>query len=233
MTGSDSVFWYISVAVHFCFCLYLLSTRVAKSLPIFTIYLGASVIAALGAVYFMRGAHGSALPLSYTYYWVWAEPILLVLRSAVALEVHGSLWKQHAAVARPARPLLVFALLTAIVFATVPLIAELGRYNTSPLLAVVHFEFLVMRYVSTVLAAFLVLSAVLFFFVIRGSSQTDLFRHEGMLAVHFAIYATAYFLVDIGWSQADLVNKYMLSALTLCLVIWICAFKPDDILASE
>jgi len=233
MTGSDSVFWYISVAVQFCFCLYLLSTRIAKNLPFFTIYLGTSVVGSLGAIYFMRGAHGPYLPLSYTYYWVWVEPLLLLLRSAVALEVNGSLWKQHADVARAARPLLIFALLTAIVFATVPLIAELSRYNASRVLAVVHFEFLVMRYVSTVLAAFLILSAVLFFFAIRGSFQTDLFRHEGMLAVHFTIYAIAYFLVDIGWTQADLVNKYMLSAFTLCLVIWISAFKPDDILASE
>lgn len=232
MTGSDSVFWYISVAVQFCFCLYLLSTRIYKSLPIFTLYLGSSVVASLGALYFMQGAQGSFLPLSYTYYWLWVEPVLLLLRCGVASEVHGSLWKQHSDLARPARPLLIFGLLTAIVFAAVPLLAELRRYNTTELLAVMHFETLVMRYVSTVLAIFLVLSAVLFFFVIRNGFQTDLFRHEGMLAVHFSIYAIVYFLVDIGWTQVDL-NKYMLSAFTLCLVIWISAFKPDDLFAND
>ncbi len=232
MTGSDSVFWYISVAVQFCFCLYLLSTRIYKNLPIFTLYLGSSVAASLGALYFMKGAEGSFLPLSYTYYWLWVEPVLLLLRCGVALEVHGSLWKQHAALARPARPLLIFALLTAIVFAGVPLIAELGRYHTSQLMAMVHFEFLVVRYVLSVLAIFLLLSALLFFFVVRGGFETDLFRHEGMLAVHFSIYSIAYFLVDIGWTQADL-NKYMLSAFTLCLVIWITAFKPDDLLVND
>jgi hypothetical protein len=233
MTGSDNLFWYISVAVQFCFCLYLLFTRIHKHLPIFTLYLGSSVIASVGALYFMRGAEGAALPLSYTYYWLWVEPVLLLLRCAVALEVHGSLWKQHADLARPAQPLLIFALVTAIVFAAVPLIAELGRYHTIHLLAIVHFEFVVMRYVSTVLAIFLVLSVMLFFFVIRNSIGADLFRHEGMLAVLFSIYATCYFLIDIGWTHALLINRYMLSAFTLCLVIWISAFRPEDVLPSE
>ena len=233
MTGTDNLFWYISVAVQFCFCLYLLATQIYKHLPIFTLYLGSSVMASLGALYFMRGAQGSFLPLSYTYYWLWVEPVLLLMRCGVALEVHGSLWKRHADLARPARPLLIFALVTAIVFAAVPLIAELGRYHTIRLLAMVHFEFLVGRYISTVLAIFLLLSAVLFFFVIRSGFQTDLFRHEGMLAVHFSIYAIAYFLIDIGWTRSDLVNKYMLSAFTICLVIWISAFKPDDVYANE
>jgi hypothetical protein len=233
MTGSDNLFWYISVAVQFCFCLYLLSTGIYKHLPIFTLYLGSSVVASLGALYFMRGAEGSTLPLSYTYYWLWIEPVLLLMRCGVALEVHGSLWKQHAEIARPARPLLIFALVTAIVFAAVPLIAELGRYHTINLMAIVHFEFVGMRYVSSVLAIFLVLSAVLFFFVIRGQLHTDLFRHESMLAVHFSIYAIVLFLVDIGWTHAQLINRYMLSAFTVCLVIWISAFRPEDALPNE
>jgi hypothetical protein len=233
MAGSTNVFWYCLVAVQFFFCLYLLWTRLAKRYPIFTSYLGVSVVTFFGALYFMRGARGAVLPLSYTYYWLWIEPLLLLLQAGVALEIHSALWKQHGSIVRPARPLLLFALLTAIVFAAVPLVSELSRYDAIQLLAVMHFEMLVMRYVSTVLAIFLVLSAVLFFFVVRDGFSTELFRHEGMLAIHFSIYAVVYFLVDIGWTDTLLVNKYMLSAFTLCLVIWISAFKPHQAISSE
>ena len=92
---------------------------------------------------------------------------------------------------------------------------------------------LVIRYISSVLAIFLVLSAVLFFLVIRNSSKAELFRHEGMLAVHFSIYAIVYFVVDVGWTKALLVNRYMLWAFTLCLIIWIIAFNPHRALANE
>jgi len=233
MTGSTNLFWYCFVAVQFFGCVYLLSSRLAKVYPIFTLYLGAAVASCLGAVYFMRGAQGPLLPLAYTYYWLWVEPVLLLLQAGVALEIHTQLWKQHASLARPAQPLLVFSLLTAIVFAAVPLLGELRRYETTRLLAVMHFEMLVIRYVSSVLAIFLVLSAVLFFFAIRNSFKTLLFRHEGMLAVHFSIYAIVYLLINIGWTNADLANKYMLSAFTLCLVIWISAFKPHQSLAGK
>ena len=232
MAGSTSVFWYCLVAVQLFFCLYLLWTRLAKIYPVFTSYLGVSVVTFFGALYFMRGAQGALLPLSYTYYWLWIEPVLLLLQAGVALEIHTELWKQHSTFVRPARPLLLFALVTAIVFAAVPLVGELGRYDSIQLLAVMHFEMLVMRYVSTVLAIFLVLSAILFFFVVRNSVKTELFRHEGMLAIHFSIYAVVYFLVDIGWTDTLLVNKYMLSAFTLCLLIWISAFKPHQAAAS-
>ena len=91
-----------------------------------------------------------------------------------------------------------------------------------------QFEFLAKRYVSSVLAVFLIVSAVLFLFVVRSSLNWNLFRHEGMLAAYFAIYAVAYLIVGSGWRPAVRVNNYMLSALTLCLVVWISIFKPQD-----
>ena len=56
---------------------------------------------------------------------------------------------------RPARPILFFLLLTAIVFAALPVKAEFSRFGTIQLQVVLHFEFLMKRYVSTVLALFL------------------------------------------------------------------------------
>jgi hypothetical protein len=227
MTGPTNILWYSSVAVQFLFCAHLLWTRLFRKHPIFTLYLGCAVLRSLGAVHFTVYASG-ALPLSYTYFWLWTEPVLLLLQIGVAFEVHASLWKDYRTIARSARPLLVFSLLTAVVFAALPVSAELRGIGAVRLQTIMHFEFLAKRYISTVLAFFLVLSALLFLLVIRSSLKSSLFRHENMLAVYFGIYAVAYLAVNIGWKRAILVNNYMLSALTLCLIVWISVFKPNQ-----
>jgi hypothetical protein len=232
MSGPINLFWYSSVAVQLLFCIHLVWTRLARNYPIFTLYLGCSVVGSLAAMFFMRGAMGARLPLSYTYFWLWTEPVLLLLQIAVALEVHARMWTEHAAIVRPAKPLLFFALLTALLFAAIPLKAELSRFSTIRLRAIMQFEFLAKRYISTVLAIFLILSAVLFLIVLHNSLKSSLFRHEGMLAAYFGIYAIAVFSVDMGWTRALTVNNYLASALTLCFVIWMSIFKPSDELSS-
>lgn len=228
MSGPINLFWYSSVAVQLLFCIHLLWTRLAKNYPIFTLYLGCSVVGSLVAMFFMRGAQGARLPLSYTYFWLWTEPLLLLLQIAVALEVHSRMWTEHSALVRPARPLLYFSLMTALVFAAIPLKAELNRFSTIRLQAVMQFEFLAKRYISSVLSIFLVLSAVLFLIVIHNSLRSSMFRHEGMLAAYFGIYAIAYFSINMGWAKALVVNNYLASALTLCFVVWMSVFKPRE-----
>ncbi|MBZ5608677.1 MAG: hypothetical protein LAP38_10490 [Acidobacteriia bacterium] len=231
MTGPTNILWYCSVGVQSLFCLHLLWTRLARNHPIFTLYLGSAVLRSLGAMHYTVLADG-ALPISYTYFWLWTEPVLLLLQVGVALEVHTGLWKDYRAIARPARPLLLFSLLTALLFAALPLSVELRRFSTVRLQAIMQFEFLAKRYLSTVLAIFLVLSALLFFVVVRNSLKSSLLRHETMLAGYFAIYAVSYFIANMGWGRKTQVNNYMLSALTLCLVLWISVFKPAHQLPS-
>lgn len=225
MSEATNLFWYSSVVVQFLFCVHLVWTKLARKHPIFTLYLGCAVVRSLIAFRFTAGSH-RALSLDYTYFWLWSEPLLLILQIAVVLEVHTGIWKEYAAVVRPTRLLLSFALLCAFVFAAIPLKTELSRVGATHLQAVLHFEFLAKRYISTVLAVFLVLSAVLFLVTVRNSLKSALLRHETMLAAYFAIYAVAYFAVNMGWAQAKYINNYLLSALTLCLVIWISVFKP-------
>lgn len=225
MTGPTNILWYSAVAIKLLFCLYLVWTRLAKQHPIFTLYLGCAVLRSLGAMQFPALADG-ALTQSYTYFWLWTEPVLLLLQVGVALEVHGALWKDYHALARSARPLLLFSLLTALLLAALPASAEIRRFSGVPLQAVMSFEFLAKRYLSSVLAVFLILSAVLFVSVVRKGAKGDLFQHESMLTVYFAIYAVAYLVVNMGWKSVLLVNNLMLSALTLCLVVWIGLFRP-------
>ena len=99
----------------------------------------------------------------------------------------------------------------------------------SRLLIVMHFGIAATRYISSVLAIFLVLSAILFFVVVGNGRLNAVVRHEGMMAAYFAIYALAAFLIDIGWALADLVNGYFLSALTLCFVAWFSVFRPQPL----
>jgi hypothetical protein len=228
MSGPLNLFWYSSVAVQLLFCIHLVWTRLAKTYPIFTLYLGCSVVGSLAAVFFMRGAVGARLPLSYTYFWLWTEPVLLLLQIAVALEVHARMWAEHSSLVRAAKPLLLFALLIALVFAAIPLKAELSRFSAIRLQAIMQFEFLAKRYISSVLALFLVFSAALFLIAVHNSMKSSLFRHEGMLAAYFGIYAIAVFSVDMGWTRALVVNNYLASALTLCFVIWMSVFKPRE-----
>lgn len=227
MSEPTNLFWYSSVAVQLLFCAHLLWSRLAKKHPIFTAYLGYSVLRSLIAMQFTVAANG-ALPRAYTYFWLWSEPILLLLQIAVTLEVHGAMWKEHAAVARPARPLLYFSLITAFVFAALPMKAELSRFSPIRLQAIMQFEFLAKRYVSTVLAVFLLLSAVMYLVIIRNSLKNSLFQHEGLLAVYFGIYAVAAFAINMGWGTIPLVNHYTLSAVTICLVIWISVLTPNQ-----
>jgi hypothetical protein len=219
------VLWYSSVAVQFLFCVHLLWTRLAKQHPIFTAYLACAVLRSVGAFHYKVAVDG-AMSLSYTYFWLWTEPILLLLQIAVALEVHAGLWREYGSLVKPARPLLLFSLLSAIVFAALPVGAELSRFSTVRVQAIMQFEFLAKRYISTVLAIFLVLSCLLFLVVIRNSLKSQLLRHESMLAAYFTIYAVTYLALNMGWTDATLSNNYMLSALTLCLVMWISVFKP-------
>jgi hypothetical protein len=232
MIDTTNVLWYSSISVQFLFCLYLIWTRLGKAYPTFTAYLALSVIASLSGIYFMRGAIGARLPLSYTYYWLCAEPILALAQIAVVLEVHAGMWKGHEAIGRQMRPLLLFALLTALVSAAIPVRSEIARVGASKLIATMHFEFLVKRYISSVLAIFLALSAALFIIVIRNGAKTNLLRHEGMLAAYFGIYALAAFLIDMGFTRAIFLNGYLSSALTLCFVLWISVFRPQP-LASQ
>jgi hypothetical protein len=228
MSGPINLFWYSSVAVQLLFCVHLLWTRLARNYPIFTLYLGCSLVGSLAAMFFMRGAMGARLPLSYTYFWLWTEPVLLLLQIAVALEVHSRMWTEHSSLVRPARPLLFFALILALICAAIPLNAELSRFSAVRLRAIMQFEFLAKRYISTVLAIFLVLSAILFLIVIHNSLRSSMFRHEGMLAAYFGIYAVSFFAIDMGWARAILVNNYLNSALTLCFVVWMSVFKPRE-----
>jgi len=206
MIDTTNVLWYSEIIVQFLFCLYLVWTQLAKTYPTFTACLGYDVLRSLAALYFMKGAIGARLPLSYTYFWLWAEPFWLLLHIAVALEVHTRIWKDHASVLRQTRPLLLFVLLTALVAAGIPLRSEAMHAGSSHLMLVMHFGILATRYISTVLAIFLVLSAVLFFVVVGNIRTSSLFQHEGLMAAYFAIYAIAAFLIDVGWVRAVFVN---------------------------
>jgi hypothetical protein len=227
MSDPTNLFWYSSVAIQFLLCAHLVWTKLAKRHPIFTLYLACSVARSLGAVHFTAASNG-ALPISYTYFWLWSEPILQLLQIAVALEVHAGMWKQQEAIVKPARPLLYAALVAAIVFAAFPLKLELSHFSPMRLQAIMQFEFLAKRYISSVLCIFLVLSAVLYLVIIRNSLKSSLFQHESMLAAYFGIYAIAAFAINMGWGATPLVNHYTLSAVTLCLVIWISILRPAD-----
>ena len=116
----------------------------------------------------------------------------------------------------------------AFVFAALPIRSELSRFGTVRLQAILQFEFVAKRYISSVLAIFLLFSALLFLIVIRNSLTISLFRHESMLAIYFGIYATAFLFVNIGWARAFVVNNYLASALTLCFVVWMSVFRPNQ-----
>jgi len=226
MLESTNLLWYSSIAVELLFCLHLIWSKLAKSYLVFTLYLGYSVLRGLAGIYFMRGAIGHRLPLDYTYFWLWTQPFALVLQVALAWEVHTKMWKDHRDVLRQTRPLLVFALLTALTAAAIPVRAEAIHAGSSRLLFLKDFAIQITRYCSTSLAIFLVLSAVLFFVVVGNGWFSSVVRHEGMLAAYFGIYAIASFLISSGWALADFVNGYFLSAISLCFIAWFSAFRP-------
>src|SRR5271154_4748748 len=115
MIDTTNVLWYSSISVQFLFCVYLVWTGLGKGYPTFTACLGCAVLRSLAAMYFMRGAVGALLPLSYTYFWLWSEPFWLLVQIAVAFEVHTKIWKEHASVLWQTRALLLFALVTALI----------------------------------------------------------------------------------------------------------------------
>jgi hypothetical protein len=229
MIDTTNLLWYSSIAVQLLFCLHLVWSKLAKSYQVFTVYLGYSVLRDLAAIYFMRGAVGHRLPLTYTYFWLWTEPVLLVIQVGLAWEVHTKMWRDHRDVLRQTRPLLVFALLTALTAAAIPVRAEALRAGSSQLILVMHFGIQLTRYICSVLAIFLVLSAVLFLVTVGNGRTNSVLRHEGMLAAYFSIYALAAFLIDSGWVLADFVNGYYLSAMTLCFLAWFSVFRPTPL----
>jgi hypothetical protein len=229
MIDTTNLLWYGEISVEFLFCLYLVWTKLAKYYPVFTVFLGSSVVLSLAAMYFMRGAVRPHLPLSYTYFWLWTEPFFLLLQVALALEVHTKMWKDYRAVLQRTCPLLIVALLIALAAAAIPLRSEAARGGASRLVLIVHFGIQATRYISSVLAIFLALSAVLFFVAVRDVSVDSVFQREGIMAAYFAIYAISALLIDTGWVRAIFVNGYFLSALTLCFVAWFSVFKPQTL----
>jgi len=227
MLDTTNLLWYSEISVEFLFCLYLVWTRLARSYPVFTVFLGCSVLLSLAAMYFMRGAVRPHLPLAYTYFWLWTEPFFLLLQVALALEVHTKMWKDYRAVLRRTCPLLIVALLIALAAAAIPLRSEAARGGASQLVLIVHFGIQATRYISSVLAIFLVLSALLFLATVRDVRANSVFQREGIMAAYFAIYAIAALLIDMGWVRAIFVNGYFLSALTLCFVAWFSVFRPQ------
>lgn len=227
MLETTNLLWYSSIAVQFLFCLHLVWSKVAKSYAVFTACLGYSVLRDLAAIYFMRGAVGLRLPLSYTYFWLSAEPMFLLLQVGLVWEVHAKMWKDRRDVLRQTRPLLIFALLTALTAAAIPVKAEALHRGASRLLLVLHFGIQATRYVSSVLAIFMVLSAILYFVVVGNGSTHSVIRHDGIMAAYFAIYAIAAFLIDAGWVRTTLVNGYFVSAITLCFIAWFSVFRPE------
>ena len=176
MIDTTNLLWYSEISVEFLFCVYLVWTKVAKSYPVFTVFLGCSVVISLAATYFMRGAVRPQLPLSYTYFWLCTEPILLLLQVALALEVHTKMWKDYRAVLRRTCPLLIVALLIALVAAAIPLRSEAVHGGATQLIVVMHFGIQATRYISSVLAIFLVLSASLFLATVREVPPTVFFN---------------------------------------------------------
>ena len=229
MIDTTNVVWYSSICVEFLFCLYLIWTKLSKSYPIFTLCLGSSVLRSIGAIYFMRGAVGARLPLAYTYFWLWVEPFWLILQLALALEVHAQMWKEYQGGLRHARKLLLFALLMALVAAAVPLRSEAAHAGASRLILTMHFEIQATRYVSSVLAIFLFLSAGLFFMAGPQARTVNVLQREGIMAAYFGVYAIAAFLIDMGWVRTTLVNGYFVSAITLCFVAWFSVFKSHPL----
>jgi hypothetical protein len=229
MIDTTNVLWYSEISVQFLFALYLIWTRLAKTYPAFTLCLVSDVLRSLAAMYFMRGAVGARLPLTYTYFWLWSEPFWLLIQIAVALEVHSRIWKDHSSVLRQTRLLLLFSLLIALVAAGIPVRFEAARAGSSHLVLVMHFGIQATRYISSVLAVFLILSAVLFLVVVGNIRAHSGFQHEGLMAAYFAIYAMAAFLIDAGWLRAMFVNGYFLAALTLCFVAWFSIFRPNHV----
>jgi len=69
----------------------------------------------------------------------------------------------------------------------------------------------------------------LFLVAVHHGVTSNLFRHEGMLAAYFGVYAIATFLVGMGWVRTTLVNGYLTSLLTLCFVAWFSVFRPDPL----
>lgn len=226
MVETTNLLWYGSIAVEFLFCLHLVWAKIAQRYPIFTVSLGYSVLRSLAAIYFMRGAIGPRLPLRYTYFWLSDAPFWLILQAAMAWEVHKRMWEGHRDVLRQTRPLLVFALLMAITAAAIPIRAEAMHGHSSQLMLVMHFGIQATRYISSVLAIFLVLSAILFLVVVGNGGTYSVVRHEGIMAAYFAIYAISAFVIDTGWALADFVNGYFVAAITLCWLAWFGVFKP-------
>jgi len=227
MIDTTNLLWYSEISVEFLFCVYLAWTKLARHYPVFTVFLGSSVVLSLGATYFMRGAVRPHLPLSYTYFWLWTEPFYLLLQVALALEVHTKMWRDYRTVLRRTCPLLIGALLIALAAAAIPLRSEAAHGEASRLVLIVHFGIQATRYISSVLAIFLTLSALLFFAKVRDVTAHDIFQREGVMAAYFAIYSIAAFLIDTGSVRAIFVNGYFLSALTLCFVAWFSVLKPQ------
>ncbi len=200
MLDTTNLLWYGSIAVELLFCLYLDLDEARRSYPIFTVCLGCSVARALRRdLLYARRRRARAFLFATLTSGFGLSPSGCSCRSRVALEVHTKMWKEHGEVLRKTRPLLLFALVTALTAAAIPLRSETIHARRLPGWSCDAFRNSATRYISSVLAIFLVLSAILFFVVVGNGEPATCSGTKECMAAYFAIYAIAAFLIDTGW----------------------------------
>ena len=217
--------WYGSIGVQAALIARLMSAGLSREFPFFTSYLVISLTrTVLSAVAYPPASNG-ALPLAYTYFWLWTEPISLVLQTAVALEVHGAISSKEDG--RTARRILYIALAAAALVATAPLGDQSFRHGGITLVSVLQSMMRLKTSISTILAVFLIDRAAAFAIVPGALTRPRMGSHSGVLAMFFGLYAAGSLAVILaGGSLAIIVNSVFVPAITVCLLLWLYLLKP-------
>ena len=158
--------------------------------------------------------------------WLLLHILLLLLQIAVAVEIHGAVSGNYPQFARGARRLLYAGVAMALVAAAAPLRFETARIEGLPVQAAVQVVILAKRYISTVLAVFLVLSALVFSLLYGRQPDSILNRHRVITVAYFAAYALACLVANLEYARSNrFVNTYLLPAAGACLLCWLFSFR--------
>lgn len=218
--------WYASLIVQGALIARLFWTRLSATYPFFTTYLIAAMTRSVFASVYQTGRNG-ALPLDYTYFWMATEPISLLLQAAVTWEIHIQLTAAEPRNGAVGRRVLLLALLAAIIVAALPFKAELSRIGGASLQVQLEIMFLIKRYVSTVLAIFLVAAAFKAAVVPRVPKRPRIGWQAWVMAMYCAVYAGACLFANLWNGALTLtVNAVMIPAITICFLIWLWFLKP-------
>jgi hypothetical protein len=213
----EQAFWYAALALQAGLLARLLTTRLYRSFPLFSAYLGLEWIRELVLLAFAPTASSG----HYWVLWAWTEPLIILLEFAAVYEAVGRIGSTYPQLGRVGRFVVLACVVAAAIMAAFSIAGDIRTLDrwTGPVV-IRHASFDVRRAASIGLAG--VIACVLgctLFWQSRMPRNTRL--HACLLCLLLAANGIAYTVLDYHLLSRRNVSILTLGIACILFILWI------------